>query len=322
MSRVIKINNLQTLTRTRACARRATMGCGLGMGPVISMLLIIDYRLIEILVLLWNFVGVMAGVLRARKYSFDAENYLKSRFSNVNVPGRILFPLECFHEAFQCLPSSLKVLDYGAGPVIMSIISAARTASEIVLSDLAESNLEALRKWLRRDAEAFDWSPYFDHVVQTLEGKGEEEAREREERLRETVKDVAYCNIEEDPPIRTTCPGPYDVIIDSGTLTASSRSKEMFEVGVRKIVGLLKPGGTLLSFTSDRNMDGPETGTYTIGCSQHHSVFNTSCQYFCEVLKRQGFGGVTAKTYSLDEAVRQFYDNRMVGFKFITANKV
>ena len=111
----------------------------------------------------------------------------------------------------------------------MSVISAARTASEIVLSDLAESNLEALRKWLRRDAEAFDWSPYFDHVVQTLEGKGEEEAREREERLREIAKDVAYCNIEEDPPIRTTCPGLYDIVIDGAlTLSSGSRSKEMF----------------------------------------------------------------------------------------------
>ena len=262
----------------------------------------------------------MAGA-SGRKYSFDADNYLKTRFSDVNVRGRILFPLESFHDAFQSLPSALRVLDYGAGPVIMSVISAARSASEIVLSDHAESNLEALRKWLRKDATAFDWSPYFDHVVQTLEGKGEQEAREREERLREIVKDVAYCDIEEDPPIRTTYPGPYDVVIDSGALTASSRTKEMFVRGVAKVAGLLKPGGTLLSFTSDRRMDAALIGTYFIG-SEQHSVLNTSSEYFVSILEQQGFCGISVKRFPVDETVKEFYDPQLVGFKFIAARKV
>ena len=37
----------------------------------------------------------------------------------------------CYHEAFQNLPSDVKVLDYGAGPVVISTISAATKASQI-----------------------------------------------------------------------------------------------------------------------------------------------------------------------------------------------
>ena len=36
-------------------------------------------------------------------------------------------------------------------------------------------------RWLDR---AFNWSPKFDYVVKTLEGKGDKAVKEREERLR------------------------------------------------------------------------------------------------------------------------------------------
>ena len=252
-------------------------------------------------------------------YFFDTGKYLKTRFSDLTVRDRILFPLECFHDAFQSLPSSLKVLDYGTGPAIMSVISAAGHASEIVVSDYAESNREALRKWLRRDPTAFNWSPYFDHVVQKLEGKEEKEAREREERLREVVKDVAYCNINEDPPIRTEYQGPYDVLIDCVCLTSSCFTKEAFVSGVIKMAALLKPGGTLLSYSSERKMDSA-TGVYYTG-TKPQAVLNTSGEYAVDVLKQHGFSDITLKICKSD-VTRPDYDENLLGFRFITAVKI
>ena len=115
---------------------------------------------------------------------FDTDGYLATRYGDTTVKDRLQFLLDGHHEVFQSLPYSLKVLDFGSGPVIQHCISAAPHASEIVFSDIAESNREAVRKWLGRDPTAFNWSPHFDYVVQTLEGKGEKEAREREEMLR------------------------------------------------------------------------------------------------------------------------------------------
>ena len=251
---------------------------------------------------------------------FDTENYLKTRFSDLTVRDRVLFPLECFHDAFQSLSTSgLKILDYGTGPAIMSVISASRNASEIVLSDYAESNREALRKWLRKDSTAFDWSPYFDHVVQKLEGKGEKEAREREERLREVVKDVAYCNINEDPPIRTACQEPYDVVIDCVCLTSSCFTREDFVRGIVKMAALLKPGGTLFSYSSERKMDSV-TGIYYTG-TKAQPVLNTSGEYVVGVLKQHGFSDITLKICKSD-ITRPDYDDNLLGFRFIAAKKV
>ena len=47
----------------------------------------------------------------------------------------------------------------------------------------------------RKDPDAFNWSPHFDYVVKTLEGKGEKEAREREKLLRKKTNGVISCDI-------------------------------------------------------------------------------------------------------------------------------
>ena len=77
--------------------------------------------------------------------------------------------LRCFHDVFQSLPQGIKVLDYGSGPSILATISAASKASEIVLSDYTERNRDAINQWLKKDAEAVDWSPHFSYVVEKLE---------------------------------------------------------------------------------------------------------------------------------------------------------
>lgn len=265
----------------------------------------------------------MAEKNKENKLVFDTESYLKSRFYGVDVSDRIIFQLECYHESFQGLPHSeaKKVLDYGTGPVILSLISATRYASEIVLSDIAESNREALWKWLRKDATAFDWSPYFDHVVQRLEGQGNEETREREERLREVVKDVAYCDIEEDPPIRTTCQGPYDVVINNMCLGAACRTKEDFVKGIAKLAALLKPGGMLMSMSSERKMDHCVAGHYTVG-SLNLPALNIAGEYVAGVLEQQGFADIKLKRCAIScDTTKRYQDEDFLGFMFITTKK-
>ena len=252
-------------------------------------------------------------------FAFDSLRYLHLRFSNMAL-DRVLFPLECLHNSFKYLPNSLKVLDYGAGPVIMSTISAAGHASKIVLSDYSDTNRDELRKWLKNDPVAFDWSPYFDHVVITLEGNDENEARAREVRMRERVKDVAFCDINADPPLETTCPGPYDVVIDSGCLTASCLTHEAFLRGFEKISKLLKPGGTLMSYASERKME-ECTGMYYIG-NESHKVLNTSAEYTMNILKKQGFTDINVKICVNSDKSRHDYDVHLLGYRFISARYV
>ena len=83
--------------------------------------------------------------------------FLEAGFSSQNAWP--LHSLQCLHESFQSVPNGVKVLDFGAGPVMLSTISAATKASEIVLADYSEANLASLRQWLQNDLQAFDWSP-------------------------------------------------------------------------------------------------------------------------------------------------------------------
>ena len=98
--------------------------------------------------------------------------------------------------------SEFKVLDFGCGPVIANVISAARVATEVVLAEYTEEGRSAVRMWLEEDPNAFNWSPYFKYVVQTLEGGTAEAAKEREKRLRSITKGVVHCDITQARPLR------------------------------------------------------------------------------------------------------------------------
>ena len=148
------------------------------------------------------------------------------------------FWLESVHKLFSdlyssdeaCSPKSCKILDYGCGPVIAYVISAAGKAqvSEIVLTEYTSKNCEAIQQWLDKDPSAFDWSPFFNYVVRNLEGKSEQE-----ERLRSLVK-IASCDISLGQPIEKGYGGPYDVI--PTMLSIESACQSEYDYLVEKIV--------------------------------------------------------------------------------------
>ena len=254
--------------------------------------------------------------------TFDPDEFLKTYYSDVNVPDRILFRLESLHRAYQGLPpSGLKVLDFGAGPSIFTVISAASRASEIIMADVAESNRAALRKWLKRDPTAFDWSPYFNHVVQKLEGPqqpdGERAAREREEKVRQVVKEVVRCNISEDPPVQEGFEGPYDVVMDSWCLAYACTTNEMYEKGIAKLVGLLNPGGTLMIFASQRS----KPSSYVLGSASFPALAMTE-EYVTKVLRQQGLTEVSVTLHGRVDSANPIDLTDPTGYIFVTATKI
>ena len=245
--------------------------------------------------------------------SFDADTYLAMRYKDVTAKHRVRFILGRFHEAFQSLPYSLTVLEYGSGPVIQHCISAAAHASEIVFSDFAEPNREAVRKWLRRDPTAFNWSPHFDYVVQTLEGKGEKEAREREEMLRKVVKDVVHCDVFAQPPIEKGFEGPYDVLIEGGCLVTTSTTVESFKKGLITLSHLLKPGGSILMWGVDISMEQCTT-VYSVG----NKIYNCLCierDVVVEAVKEAGFANVHMDYCEIERSNTNKYITEKAGIR-------
>ena len=86
----------------------------------------------------------------------------------------------------------------------------------------------------------------FIHVVQTLEGKSEEEAKQREEELRSKISQVIPCDIRENNPIELKEPTLFDVVGSSLCLEAVMESEAAYREAILKLSKLLKPGGHLV----------------------------------------------------------------------------
>ena len=109
--------------------------------------------------------------------------------------------LQCYHDAFELLLNILKVLDYGAGPVISNVITATKKASEIVMAEYTGGNAHSfISGWIETLRLSTGLRILVIYMVQELEGKGENEVKERHERVRKLVKDVVDCDIRRDPP--------------------------------------------------------------------------------------------------------------------------
>ena len=242
-------------------------------------------------------VETTATVCRSSYYdTFDPHVYLKE-YRGVTYLNHIhsRHTLRCYHTAFQTLPSGLKVLDYGSGPVVMNVISAATKASEIVLSDYVDQSCKVLRKWLDGDSDAYDWSPHFNFVVQDLEGKGEKEVKHRQELVRKLVKAVVHCDITQDPPIQSGYDQLYDVVISSLVIESVARNVDEYATYISRLGTLVKPGGVVMMYQIEN-----KSGFYEVGDHKFHNLPVTAEVSVC-TLEDAGFHDLTVDKFSPDD---------------------
>ena len=99
---------------------------------------------------------------------FDARSYVRSRFS---APNGVVsneeyqaFDLRCYHDFYHKHPFSTetaRVLEFGGGPCIFPLISAAPHVKEIVFAEYLEACRNEVQLWKDRSPDAHNWNPYF-----------------------------------------------------------------------------------------------------------------------------------------------------------------
>ncbi len=176
--------------------------------------------------------------------AFDPHPYLESYYKSLGSEAAGL--LHFLTERFASLPNNLRVLEFGSGPTIISLIAAARRASSIDCCDYVAANREVVQRWLAGDECDFDWTPY---IIRALQYEGnphptENDIHERAARVRHVVNSVLSCDIHLAPPVKVT--GKYEVIISNYCLDAVTDSKEQWHKHIRNLRTLLKPGGMLI----------------------------------------------------------------------------
>ena len=242
---------------------------------------------------------------------FDANEFLSQAYNPPGTPKNYHRDLrmKMVHDLFEeLLPddhdshgNNFKVLDYGCGPVIAYVISAAgkNAVSEIVLAEYTEMSRNALHKWLDRDATAFDWSDYFKHVVQTLEKKPETEVQFREERLRTIVK-IASCDIKADPPIEEGFQGPYDLVMTFLAIESACNSEEEYFKLVENLSKLVKPGGHVLMFAKLAKTS--QSILYNVGGKLFH-YYSISEDILLSALKKAGLQSIRSTRVSIQNVI-------------------
>ena len=266
---------------------------------------------------------------------FDVGSYLIEGFSS---PGGVIktndqgaftvdeeikhtihdFAVKNLHNFFQkkslsSSTSEFKVLDFGCGPVIANVISAARVATEVVLAEYTEEGRSAVRMWLEEDPNAFNWSPYFKYVVQTLEGGTAEAAEEREKRLRSIMKGVVHCDITQATPIEIDYQGPYDVVISCLCISDACKTTDDFLKAVGKLATLVKSKGHLLLCSIEPKETGAEN--YTIGNKTYSAL--AIDRTFTQLALRNYFNEITVEFFPM----ANFKGMHMLGTSFYVTCK-
>ena len=176
---------------------------------------------------------------------FDPMAYLDEYYGDVGPENRAL--LQFLAEIYRDLPSGGIMLDFGGGPTIYPLISAADRVSEIHFSDFLEANREEVRRWLDRDPRAFDWRPFIRHAIELETGTACSDAAiaEREAGIRSKVTKLMHCDASRTPPIEGVS-DQYDVIVTNFCAESATSEHEQWCQFVHNISSLLKPGGFIV----------------------------------------------------------------------------
>ena len=145
-----------------------------------------------------------------------------------------------------------RLLEFGGGPVITSLISAVPYIDQITFAAYAENERKEIKLWKNREEGAHDWSSHFKHVVNEVEHiAGDDAWREREKLLRKRITSIIPCDIFSDSPLLVK-QEPFEIVTTSLCLEAACKTHPEYKEAIKKLVGLLKLGGFLLMFIVER----------------------------------------------------------------------
>jgi hypothetical protein len=198
--------------------------------------------------------GISAFLHRrdARAYAaFETDwvpgEYLADYYSIVEPDERrtIAFFVESMRDAAAGEP----VLFFGVGPTLHHVFLAAGKASAIHLGDYLPANLREIERWVARHPAAHDWRPF---VRYTLECEGvqcptEAQIAEREEITRAKISDMFEVDIRRADLLCKHDAATYGTVISAYCADSATDDRATWETYMKRIAGLVRPGGTLLT---------------------------------------------------------------------------
>ncbi len=184
----------------------------------------------------------------ARWGSWRPAEYLHEYLSRRVEPDEqaaIRFQVAFLRRAGRVFP---KALEYGCGPTVMRALAAASYVESLDMSDRLESNLRHVRRWMARNPDADDWSPFTEYVLR-CEGGAAPSRRavlDREKRTRRVLSELLPTDARRRDPLGPERSASYDLLVSSFCLDCLSPSRAVWRRCMRNVFGLLRPGGSFV----------------------------------------------------------------------------
>ncbi|XP_034995823.1 nicotinamide N-methyltransferase [Zootoca vivipara] len=181
---------------------------------------------------------------------FAPKDYLKTYYSfgkedGSQENGALTFHLQKFHKTFTM--DGIKgdtLIDIGSGPTIYQFLSSCGSFREIIATDYTDQNRNEIKRWLKKDPEAFDWSQALKYVCE-LEGDREKWV-EKEEKVRSTVRRVLKCDVTQVNPLAPLVVAQVSCLTSAFCLDVACKDLTAYRAALRNIGSLVKPGGHLV----------------------------------------------------------------------------
>ncbi|MFI0847434.1 guanitoxin biosynthesis pre-guanitoxin forming N-methyltransferase GntF [Mesorhizobium sp. IMUNJ 23232] len=183
--------------------------------------------------------------------SFDADwrpdAYLEEYYDCIAQDERETIAF--FVEAMGGSKSYEPILFFGVGPALHHVFLAGEAASEIHLGEYLEANLDEIRRWLRQEDGAHDWRPFVRYTLQ-CEGivrPTDADIDMREWLVRQKTRKLFRCDLRQANPLGRHLRRQYGMVVSAYCADSATGSKDQWFTFMQRIIGLVRPGGTLMT---------------------------------------------------------------------------
>jgi hypothetical protein len=195
---------------------------------------------------------LMTAPLCEQDYApFDPMEYLREYYAQLGEENRELltFFTRAYTQIFRKLTKA-SVLEFGGGPTIYQLISAAKYPVSIDFSDFLTDNLHELTKWLDDRPEQFPWDAFIAYTLER-EGKTSNPAaiQKRAQLIRRKVKRFLHCDVRRPDPLGPEYRSGYDVVSANFVLEAITEERALWDRFLDHVLPLVRSDGYLVLCT-------------------------------------------------------------------------
>ena len=179
---------------------------------------------------------------------FDPRAYLREYYTHLGNENRALlhFLDEAYARIFTEM-SAARMLEFGGGPTIYQLISAAKYAISIDFSEYLDANLNEVQLWLRDAHGQFFWDSFIRYVLDREGAHPHPGAvAQRRQLIRSKIERLIYCDATKSDPLGSEFRSPYDIVSVNFVLESITTEMAEWNVFVDHVAPLVRPQGYLL----------------------------------------------------------------------------